>query len=77
MCHSLGKISPVDADVVLGPGYLDAAVAVAKVVRWAGLLRAVAVVVGCDAGVGVGVVFAGREGRGDGESAGAQCEEDE
>lgn len=38
-------------------------------------MRADAVVVGCD--VGHGVVFAGREGGGEGESAGAQCKEDE
>ena len=75
--HSLGIISPVDADVVLGPGYLDAAVALIKVVRWASLLRADTVVVGSDIGAGVGVVFAGREGGGDSESASAQCEEDE
>ena len=45
--------------------------------RLAGLLRTVAIVVGGDTGVGVGVMFARREGGGDRESAGAQCEEDE
>ena len=73
--HSCQERSPVDAGVVLGPSYLNAAAAPNKVVGWAGLLRAVLVVVGCDAGIGV-VVFARREGGWDGESAGAQCHED-
>ena len=77
LCHTIGPVSPVDAHVVLGPGYLDAAMALAKVLRWAGLLRTDAVVVGCDAGIGIMVVFAGGEGGGHGESAGAQSEEEE
>lgn len=73
--HSIRPIAPVDADVVLGPCYLNAAVTSAEILRWPGLLRADAVVVGCDAGVGVVIVaFAGG---GDGESAGAQGKEDE
>ena len=74
--HAFREISPVDTDVVLGVCYLDAGLAVlVKVLRWAGLLRADAVLVGCD--TGVGVLSVGREGGGHGESAGAQCEEDE
>lgn len=70
-------VSPVNANKVLGPFYLDAVVVViVKVERCAGLLRADVVVVGCDAGAGVEVVFAGREGGRHGKSAGAQCEED-
>ena len=58
----------------MGEVYLDAVVgAVEKGYRSAGLLRAIPVDVGCDGGGAVvGVVFGG-----DGESAGAQCEEDE